>query len=547
MPKATSKKGRGRPPGVRSSVRLAGRSGRITEDEEDESAAEGEHDQLAVLRAQNELLRQQLMSRPSDPAATAPEDARPSTSTAAMADVTAETVMGAPACNVLPRLTPHEAPRSMLPPTATTQDLLATVLQQMTATEASATGESHTIAPFLVLGSTLDPKVKCKIWEGGYVELASLVASESNMTVAVNNEGDQSSISLTPVRARPPGNVMKWLRSFSTYAAVYLDRHPGEAPGILTCMVSILDMQRRHASFAWRLYDERSRRTRALAPSMPWHITNWDVAMEAIHKASSSPSSVEQQRSPFRDNRRTGGGGGASALATLTTTAGAPAPPVVSHTCAQVAAGEAIRGSRAAFRRGAMLGKAGLGLPTPVRAHRLKQYLEGYDGLLRDPLLKGFSSGFRIPSAKLNDLDFGKIHNHPSALSHPRFVSDKLNREAAMGRIRGPFLSPTPPNVILSPLGVVPKKGAGEYRLIHDLSFPKGNSVNSNIDGVYSEVNYELLDYCVSIVRRMGVGCQIVLVRYLIFFDTDRYQNYDRYSILDTYVVNHRTSVVAAT
>ena len=447
------------------------------------------------------------MSRPSDPAATAPEDARPSTSTAAMADVTAEAVMGAPACNVLPRLTPHEAPRSMLPPTATTQGLLATVLQQMTATEASATGESHTIAPFLVLWPTLDPKVKCKIWEGGYVELGSLVASESNMTVAVNNEGNQSSISLTPVRARPPGNVMEWLRLFSTYAAVYLDRHPGEAPGILTYMVSILDMQRRHAGFAWRLYDERFRRIRALAPSMPWHITN-----------SSSPSSVEQQRSPFRDNRRTGGevgggggggGGGGAALATLTTTAGAPAPPVVSHTCAQVAAGEAIRGSRAAFRRGAMLGKAGLGLPTPVRAHRLNQYLEGYDALLRDTLVKGFSSGFRIPSTKINDLDLGKIHNHPSALSHPRFVSDKLNCEAAMGRIRGPFLSPTPPNVILSPLGVVPKKGAGEYRLIHDLSFPKGNSVNSNIDRVYSEGHYELLDYCVSIVRRMGVGCQI--------------------------------------
>ena len=44
MSKATSKKGRGRPPAsaVRSSVRLAGRPGRITDDEEDESAAEGE-------------------------------------------------------------------------------------------------------------------------------------------------------------------------------------------------------------------------------------------------------------------------------------------------------------------------------------------------------------------------------------------------------------------------------------------------------------------------------------------------------------------------
>ena len=168
MPKAMSKKGRGSPPAsaVRSSIRLAGRPERTSEDEEDESPAEREHDELAVLRAQNELLRQQLMNHPPKPAATAPEEARPSTSTAAMAAVTAETVMGAPAFNVLPRLTPHEAPRPMLPPTATKQDLLATVLQQMTATEPSTNGESRIIAPFLVLGSTLDSKLKCKIWEG---------------------------------------------------------------------------------------------------------------------------------------------------------------------------------------------------------------------------------------------------------------------------------------------------------------------------------------------------------------------------------------------
>ena len=314
MPKAMSKKGRGSPPAsaVRSSIRLAGRPERTSEDEEDESPAEGEHDELAVLRAQNELLRQQLMNHPPKPAATAPEEARPSTSTAAMAAVTAETVMGAPAFNVLPRLTPHEAPRPLwtATPTATKQDLLATVLQQMTATEPSTNGESRIIAPFLVLGSTLDSKLKCKIWEGGYVEMGSLVASESTMTVAVNNEGNQSSIYLTPVRARPPGNVMEWLRLFSTYAAVCLDRHPDEAPGVLTYIVSIIDMQRRHGGFAWRLYDERFRRIRSLAPSMPCHVTNWDVAMDSIHKASSSPpSSVEQQRSPFRDIRRTGGGG----------------------------------------------------------------------------------------------------------------------------------------------------------------------------------------------------------------------------------------------
>ena len=73
------------------------------------------------------------------------------------------------------------------------------------------------------------------------------------MMVAVNNEGNQSSIYLTLARARPSGTVMEWLRLFSTYAAVCLDRHPDEAPGVLTYVVSILDMQRRYGGFAWRL------------------------------------------------------------------------------------------------------------------------------------------------------------------------------------------------------------------------------------------------------------------------------------------------------
>ena len=47
-------------------------------------------------------------------------------------------------------------------------------------------------------------------------------------------------------------------------------------------MVNILDMHRRHGGFAWRVYDERFRRVRALAPSMPWHLKNWDSAMDAI-------------------------------------------------------------------------------------------------------------------------------------------------------------------------------------------------------------------------------------------------------------------------
>ena len=78
-----------------------------------------------------------------------------------------------------------------------------------------------------------------------------------------------------------------------------------------------------------------------------------------------------------------------------------------------------------------------------------------------------------------------------------------------MGRLAGPFDVPTPSNVIISPLGVVPKKTPGEYRLIHDLSFPKFNSVNSHINKFHTEVSYELLDHCITIIQAIGPKCLI--------------------------------------
>ena len=63
-------------------------------------------------------------------------------------------------------------------------------------------------------------------------------------------------------------------------------------------MVNILDMHRRHGGFAWRVYDERFHRVRALAPSMLWHLTNWDLAMDAVQTVVVRQSDTQQP--PFR-------------------------------------------------------------------------------------------------------------------------------------------------------------------------------------------------------------------------------------------------------
>ena len=74
-----------------------------------------------------------------------------------------------------------------------------------------------------------------------------------------------------------------------------------------------------------------------------------------------------------------------------------------------------------------------------------------------------------------------------------------------MGIVASPFGELTPAEVIISPLGVVPTKNPGEFRLIHDLSLPKLDSVNSH----YTEVIYELLVHCLPIIQSIGPGCLI--------------------------------------
>ena len=90
-------------------------------------------------------------------------------------------------------------------------------MQQMTSAQAASGGEQHIISPFLILGAALDPNIKVKIWEGVYVDLSALATiTDPSVSVAVTTDSQQPTISLTPVRARPPDDVMEWLYLFST-------------------------------------------------------------------------------------------------------------------------------------------------------------------------------------------------------------------------------------------------------------------------------------------------------------------------------------------
>ena len=102
-----------------------------------------------------------------------------------------------------------------------------------------------------------------------------------------------------------------------------------------------------------------------------------------------------------------------------------------------------------------------------------------------------------------------KCINLLSALQKPDDLDDKLAKELKLRRIVGPFLIQPLPSLHISPLGLIPKKTPGEYHLIHHLSFPFGNSVNSHIPQIATSVHHASIDDAIRLIRRTGRGCAL--------------------------------------
>lgn len=143
----------------------------------------------------------------------------------------------------------------------------------------------------------------------------------------------------------------------------------------------------------------------------------------------------------------------------------------------------------------------------PIDLTMLELELASYDSLDRECILDGFKNGFPLHySGPHIALD---TKNLKSATDLPHIVQEKINKEIIEGRVAGPFSERPMDTLRVSPIGLVPKKTPGEYRLIHHLSYPQGFSVNDFIDPRLTSVQYTSFDEAVHMLQDLGQNCKL--------------------------------------
>ena len=128
-----------------------------------------------------------------------------------------------------------------------------------------------------------------------------------------------------------------------------------------------------------------------------------------------------------------------------------------------------------------------------------------------DSLLTGMQEGFWIglhPAAHCSSAH----RNLLSSQDHQAIVSAFLQEQVQSGYILGPYSPDLCPGVICSSLGVVPKSSPGKFRIIVDLSSPKGHSINNNLCRHLTRVAYSSVEDATMLMQALGPGTMLAKI-----------------------------------
>ena len=95
-------------------------------------------------------------------------------------------------------------------------------------------------------------------------------------------------------------------------------------------------------------------------------------------------------------------------------------------------------------------------------------------------------------------------HNWPSAIEHAEAVRASIHKDILRGTKAGPYLNPPFHSFVGSPMGCFRKKHSSKHRVIHDLSYPPGSSINDFINIDNYRLQYLSMDDVVAKIKKSG-------------------------------------------
>ena len=133
---------------------------------------------------------------------------------------------------------------------------------------------------------------------------------------------------------------------------------------------------------------------------------------------------------------------------------------------------------------------------TPLKPTEFAALLREHPDLrFREYILEGIRGGFRVGFDYSRHSCKSARRNMMSAEKHPQVVDRYLAKERRLGRVVGPLECVQFPHIHISRFGVIPKNHQpGEWRLIVDLSYPAGASINDGIESALCSLRYPSVD-----------------------------------------------------
>ena len=150
---------------------------------------------------------------------------------------------------------------------------------------------------------------------------------------------------------------------------------------------------------------------------------------------------------------------------------------------------------------------------SPVRTEVYNKLLikAAYPRRKRLFLIRGFKHGFSIQYHGNRKVRI-QSPNLKLRVGNKLILWNKVMKEVRDKRFAGPYLEPPYQYYIQSPIGLVPKDGGKETRLIFHLSHPRkdpGKFVNGNIPEDYFKVKYKDFDMAVRLCLLEGKFCNM--------------------------------------